>query len=164
MVEHVGESVAAALLVALLIAWLRKHRLYLAVPKTPMATPLSSGEVHYLTLSNLGFTLTEDISIGLHPGPEYTLLATSARDLVLLANRITLPRLDKGKSVTFALMVERGTFTRDAVESLASKGGESKAIAGSSSTAATPAPLLLVLLIFLFFAVPFLFGTSVGAP
>lgn len=115
-------SVIAGLTVAAVLAYFRRRRLYVVVPKLFSFSELSAGQTIELTILNRGARTEEAIEVHLTPNLSYTILASTLPSITIDNSGIVrIARLPKGEEVSVILTVEKGLFTQESVLSISSK-------------------------------------------
>lgn len=166
MILTIITTVVGALCVAGVLGLIKSRWLYIIVPKLYMNTPLSDGQIISLSIYNAGLTSEEDVAISFRPACKFELIATSKSTLNVRTNIISIPKLSRLETVNALLLFEGKAFDPVDIESVESKSAKGKIVdAKEKATAAWQSvvaiPLILILLSFL--ALPFAFGTVIGA-
>ncbi|UQI31203.1 hypothetical protein M3M50_00880 [Pseudomonas bijieensis] len=156
-------SVAGALIVAAILSALKSRWLYVIAPKLYLNTPLSSGQVISLSIYNAGLMSEEDIAVTFRPATSIELIATSKSTLIMNGRTIVIPKLSRLESVEVTLLVEGKAFESSDIETVESKATSGKVVASKEKASSFWQAMIITPLIILFFSIPFLIGTFVGA-
>lgn len=114
--------VFGALVIAIIIAYARKRRLYLVVPKIYSHTELpDQGQAFQLGIYNNGPVTEEGIRIQLAKDRTYTLAASTDSSVELSDNEINISRLNNNDEMSLILFVGGGEFTDKSILKVASK-------------------------------------------
>lgn len=115
-------SILGILVTAAIIAYSRKRRLYLVVPKIYSHTELSDqGQAFQLGIYNHGPVTEECIRIQLAKDRTYTLAASTDSSVELSGNEINISRLNNNDEMSLILFVGGGEFTDKSILKIASK-------------------------------------------
>ncbi len=163
LIEKILASVLAPLMAAGIFALLRSRWLFVFIPKLYLNTPISDGQIVSLTIQNKGFLSEEDVAVTFRPSCKFEIIATSKSTLSISGKTITIPKLARGESVTVHVLFEERSFSISDVESVESKATRGK-VTERKEDLVTPFQSVLAFVLFaLFFTVPFVVGTIIGA-
>ena len=115
-------SACGALLVAGLVAWIKKPRLAYLVPRLFTKSNISDhGQLAEVTVFNRGFGNEEDVVLSLNPKLRYEVVGSTSRDFVFFENKLSFPRIGSNNDITVVLTIEGGAFDQTDIESCLSK-------------------------------------------
>lgn len=144
--------------------WMFKSRwLYVIAPKLHMITPMSDGQIVSLSIHNAGLAAEEDIRLTMRPSCRFELVATSKSTVTLTNKILSLPKLSRMETVTVLLLVEGRQFAEEDIESIESKATHGTIVASKEKAVGAWQHVVILPALLLFLALPFLFGTFVGA-
>lgn len=105
-------SILGALIVAGIVAWIRKPRLAYLVPRLFNKSNTSEHvQLAEITVLNRGFGNEEDVVLTLNPKFKYEITGSTSRDYVFEDNKLTIPRIGSNKEITVVLTVEAIALT-----------------------------------------------------
>jgi len=162
MLATIFTSVIGGLLLAGILAALKTHWLYLIVPKPYLATPLSSGQVISLDITNAGFLTEEAIKIRFNPACRCELVATSRSAVTLSNNTISVPRLARFESATILVLVEGRPFETTDIETVEAESGRGRIVAKKEKAVPLWQYFVVPPLFFAIMGLCFAFGTVLG--
>ncbi len=115
-------SMLGALIVAGIVAWLRRPRLAYLVPKIFSHTKADlKGQLAEITIFNRGFSNEEDIVLTLNRKLKYQVIGATATGFELDESKLKIPRLGSNKEITLILTINGGPFSLADIESCLSK-------------------------------------------
>ncbi len=123
-------TLLGGLLLAGLLGWLRKPRLVVLVPRLFSYSHLTdSGQLAEITLFNRGFKTEENVELSLSPSMQYNIVGTSSEDVTLAKNKLVIPRIGPGDEISALLLIEGGTFSKEAISNCLSKESKGRIVA-----------------------------------
>lgn len=163
MIVAITTSILGALCVAAVFAAIKSRWLYVIAPKLYLNTPISDGQILTLNILNAGLMAEEDVAITFRPVCKFELIATSKSTLVVNGKTISIPKLSKLESITIILLIEGKAFDPVDIESVESKSTKGKVVESKEKATALWQTIIVLPILLLLLAVPFAFGTFVGA-
>lgn len=163
MLVTIITSIVGTLCVAALFAAIRSRWLYVIAPKLYLNTPISDGQILSINILNAGLMAEEDVAITFRPACKFELIATSKSTLAVNGNIISIPKLSRFESITIILLIEGKAFDPIDIESVESKSTKGKVVESKEKATALWQHLIVLPILLLVLAVPFVFGTFVGA-
>ena len=163
MLATVVTSVIGALCVAGVFAVIKSRWLYVIVPKLYLNTPISDGQIISINIFNAGLSAEEDVAVTFRQACKFELIGTSKSTLVANGKTLSIPKLSKLESITIVLLIEGKAFDPIDIESFESKSTKGKVVESKEKATALWQNVVAIPLVVLFLAVPFIFGTIVGA-
>jgi hypothetical protein len=122
-------SMIGALTVAGLLAWVRRPRLVVLVPKTFSYSEITDrGQLVEITVFNRSFKTEESIDLTLNPRMSYSMLGANSQDVSVEKNRVRIVRIAPSDEVTALLIVENGDFRPDDIIQTVSKETKGKTV------------------------------------
>jgi hypothetical protein len=122
-------SMVGALAVAGLLAWVRKPRLVVLVPKTFSYSQITDrGQLVEITVFNRSFKTEEAIDVTLNPTMTYHMLGANSQDVSVDKNRIKIVRIAPSDEATTLVIVENGNFKPDDIVQTVSKETKGKTV------------------------------------
>jgi len=122
-------SMVGALTVAGLLAWVRKPRLVVLVPKTFSYSEITDrGQLVEITVFNRSFKTEEAIDVTLNPTMAYHMLGANSQDVSVEKNRIKIVRIAPSDEATALIIVENGNFKPDDIIQTVSKETKGKTV------------------------------------
>jgi hypothetical protein len=115
--------IVGALIVAGLLAWVRRPRLVVLVPNMFSYSEITrqGGQVVEITVFNRGFKTEEVIDVTLNPRMSYEVLGANSQDVSVEQNRMKITRIAPSDEVSALLIVENGDFKPDDIIQTTSK-------------------------------------------
>jgi len=143
-------TVIGGLTVAGIIAWIRRPRLVVLVPRTFSYSQITDrGQLIEVTVFNRSFKTEEAIDVTLNPALTYEMLGANSQDVTVVKNRIHITRVGPSDEVTVLLMVENGAFKPDDITQTLSKETKGKTVSKLEKVPPTgPQRVALVALVF----------------
>ena len=163
MLTTVVTTVLGALCVAAVLAAVRSRWLYVIAPKLYLNTPISDGQIISINILNAGLTAEEDVAVTFRQACKFELIGTSKSTLVVNGKTLSIPKLSKLESITIVLLIEGKAFDPIDIESVESKSTKGKVVESKEKATAIWQHVIVIPLLLLFLAVPFMFGTFIGA-
>jgi len=163
LITALATTVLGALLVAGIFAAIKSRWLYVIAPKLYMNTPLSDGQVVSITLVNQGLLEEEDVAVTFRQACKFELVATSKSTLLVSGKTLSVPRLSRFESVSVILLFEGKAFDPVDIESVESKNTKGRVVENKEKATAFWQGVVAFPIAILALAVPFLFGTALGA-
>ncbi|MFG7343048.1 hypothetical protein [Stutzerimonas stutzeri] len=163
MLTTVVTSVLGALCVTAVLAAVRSRWLYVIAPKLYLNTPISDGQIISINIFNAGLTAEEDVAVTFRQACKFELIGTSKSTLVVNGKTLSIPKLSKLESITIVLLIEGKAFDPIDIESIESKSTKGKVVESKEKATAMWQHVVVIPLLLLFLAVPFMFGTFIGA-
>lgn len=163
MLTTVVTSVLGALCVTAVLAAVRSRWLYVIAPKLYLNTPISDGQIISINIFNAGLTAEEDVAVTFRQACKFELIGTSKSTLVVNGKTLSIPKLSKLESITIVLLIEGKAFDPIDIESIESKSTKGKVVESKEKATAIWQHVVVIPLLLLFLAVPFMFGTFIGA-
>ncbi|ADQ83566.1 hypothetical protein [Methylovorus sp. MP688] len=163
MLTTVLSSVIGTICVAAILAALKSRWLYVIAPKLYLNTPISDGQIISINIFNAGLTAEEDVAVTFRQACKFELIGTSKSTLVINGKTISIPKLSRLESITIVLLIEGKIFDPIDIESVESKSTKGKVVESKEKATALWQTAIVIPIALLFLAVPFAFGTSVGA-
>lgn len=163
MLTTVVTSVLGALCVTAVLAAVRSRWLYVIAPKLYLNTPISDGQIISINIFNAGLTAEEDVAVTFRHACKFELIGTSKSTLVVNGKTLSIPKLSKLESITIVLLIEGKAFDPIDIESIESKSTKGKVVESKEKATAMWQHVVVIPLLLLFLAVPFMFGTFIGA-
>lgn len=116
-------TLLGGLLLAAILAWIRKSRLTIVVPRLFSYSALSAkGQLAEISIFNRGFKTEELIEIDLGVKLKYEIVGSNNTDIVLTKNnKLSISRIGPGDDVTTILLVEGGSFDKNEIVNCLSK-------------------------------------------
>ncbi len=115
-------ALLGGLLLTGVVAWIKRSRLALLVPKLFIYSNVSkSGQLAELTIFNRGFKTEEAVEISLNPRLKYELVGKTAENISLSNTKIEISKIGASTDVTLILLVENGEFGKTDIVSCVSK-------------------------------------------
>jgi len=156
-------SVIGALCIAAVFATIKSRWLYVIAPKLYLNTPISDGQIISISIFNAGLMAEEDVAVTFRQACKFELIGTSKSTLVVNGKTISIPKLSRLESITIVLLIEGKAFDPIDIESVESKSTKGRVVESKEMATALWKTVLVIPLLLLFLAVPFIFGTVVGA-
>lgn len=163
MIVGILTTVVGALLTAAIFAGLKSRRLYVIVPKLYLNAASSGGQIVSLTIFNAGALPEEDVALSFRSACKFDLIATSKSTLAVNGQTLSLPKLSRGESVTIVVRFDDSKFTETDIESVESRATTGKVVDSKEKASSVTQHLTIWPILFLFFSLPFVFGTFVGS-
>lgn len=163
MLTTVITSVVGALCVAAVLAATKSRWLYVIAPKLYLNTPISDGQIISINIFNAGLLAEEDVAVTFRQACKFELIGTSKSTLVVNGKTISLPKLSRLESITIVLLIEGKAFDPIDIESVESKSTKGKVVESKEKATALWQNVIVIPILLLVLAVPFIFGTFVGA-
>jgi hypothetical protein len=163
LLTTVVTSVLGALCVTAVLAAVRSRWLYVIAPKLYLNTPISDGQIISINIFNAGLTAEEDVAVTFRQACKFELIGTSKSTLVVNGKTLSIPKLSKLESITIVLLIEGKAFDPIDIESIESKSTKGKVVESKEKATAMWQHVVVIPLLLLFLAVPFMFGTFIGA-
>lgn len=163
MIVAIITSVLGALIIVAVLAAIKSRWLYVIAPKLYLNTPISDGQIVSLNILNAGLMAEEDVAITFRPACKFELIATSKSTLVINGKTISIPKLSKLESITILLLIEGKAFDPVDIESVESKFIKGKVVESKEKATALWQQIIVLPFLLLILALPFVFGTMVGA-
>lgn len=163
MLTTVITSVIGTLCVAGIIAAIKSRWLYVIAPKLYLNTPISEGQIISFNIFNAGLLAEEDVAITFRQACKFELIGTSKSTLVVSGKTLSIPKLSRLESITVILLIEGKAFDPIDIESIESKLTAGKIVESKEKAMAFWQHIVAIPIIILCLAVPFVFGTFVGA-
>jgi len=126
-------------------------------------TPISDGQIISINIFNAGLTAEEDVAVTFRQACKFELIGTSKSTLVVNGKTLSIPKLSKLESITIVLLIEGKAFDPIDIESIESKSTKGKVVESKEKATAMWQHVVVIPLLLLFLAVPFMFGTFIGA-
>lgn len=146
-------TVIGGLILAGLLAWIRRPQLTVLVPRTFSYSQITDrGQLVELSVINRGFNTEEAIDVVLSPHMKYEVLGANTPDVALSGNVVRIGRIGPSDESTFLLLVEGGQFKPDDITQTVSK--ETKGRTVSTLAAVPPTGPQRVALVCFFIAIP----------
>ena len=163
MLTTVTSSVIGALCIAAILAAVRSRWLYVIAPKLYLNTPISDGQIISINIFNAGLTAEEDVAVTFRQACKFELIGTSKSTLVVNGKTLSIPKLSKLETITIILLIEGKAFDPIDIESVESKSTKGKVIERKEKATALWQNVIVIPILLLLLAIPFTFGTFVGA-
>lgn len=163
MLTTVITSVIGALSVAAVLATIKSRWLYVIAPKLYLNTPISDGQIISISIFNAGLMAEEDVAVTFRQACKFELIGTSKSTLVVNGKTISIPKLSKLESITVVFLIEGKAFDPIDIESVESKSTKGKVVASKEKATALWQNVVVIPILLLLLAAPFIFGTFVGA-
>lgn len=163
MLTTILTTVLGALFVAGVLAAVKSRWLYVIAPKLYLNTPISDGQIISINIFNAGLTAEEDVAVTFRQACKFELIGTSKSTLVVNGKTLSIPKLSKLESITVVLLIEGKAFDPIDIESVESKSTKGKVVESKEKATAIWQHVIVIPVLLLFLAVPFIFGTVVGA-
>ncbi len=163
MLTTVTTTVLGALCVAAVLATVKSRWLYVIAPKLYLNTPISDGQIISINIFNAGLTAEEDVAVTFRQACKFELIGTSKSTLVVNGKTLSVPKLSRLESITIVLLIEGKAFDPIDIESIESKSTKGKVVESKEKATAIWQHVIVIPILILFLAVPFFFGTFVGA-
>jgi hypothetical protein len=110
------------LLLAAVVAWIKKSRLAILAPKNFIFQHVSnSGELAEITIFNRGFKTEESVEISLNPRLKYQLVGQTLDNVTLSENKLSVSKIGASADISLVLLVEGGQFAKTDIISAVSK-------------------------------------------
>ena len=146
-----------------ILALIKSRWIYVIAPKLYLNTPISDGQIVSLTIFNAGLTVEEDVAISLRPACKFELIATSKSTLAVNGKTISIPKLSRLETITVLLLIEGKAFDPVDIESIESKSTKGKVVESKDKATAPWQSIVVLPILLLILALPFVIGTYVGA-
>lgn len=132
------------------LAWIRRPRLVVVVPKLFTYSNLSErGQLAEITIFNRGFKTEEAVELSLNPSLQYNLVGANSQDISLTRNKLTIFRIGPGDEVGTVLLVEGGAFSKSDISNCLSKETKGRVVASLDRVPPTgPQRIHLIALLF----------------
>lgn len=156
-------TVIGALCIAAVLAAVKSRWLYVIAPKLYLNTPISDGQIISINIFNAGLTAEEDVAVTFRQACKFELIGTSKSTLVVNGKTLSIPKLSKLETITIVLLIEGKTFDPIDIESVESKSTKGKVVESKEKATALWQNVIVIPILFLLLAVPFTFGTFIGA-
>lgn len=163
MLTTIITTVLGALCAAGVLAGIKSRWLYVIAPKLYLNTPISDGQIISINIFNAGLTAEEDVAVTFRQACKFELIGTSKSTLVVNGKTLSIPKLSKLESITIVLLIEGKAFDPIDIESVESKSTKGKVVESKEKATAIWQNVIAIPILLLFLAVPFVFGTFVGA-
>ncbi|MDP5007801.1 MAG: hypothetical protein NWQ13_02090, partial [Glaciimonas sp.] len=163
MFTTITTSVIGALVLMAILALIKSRWIYVIAPKLYLNTPISDGQIVSLTIFNAGLTVEEDVAISLRPACKFELIATSKSTLAVNGKTISIPKLSRLETITVLLLIEGKAFDPVDIESIESKSTKGKVVESKDKATAPWQSIVVLPILLLILALPFVIGTYVGA-
>lgn len=153
-------TIVGGLVVAALLAWIRKPRLVVLLPRSFSYSQITDrGQLVEVSVFNRGFKTEEAVDVTLNHTLRYELVGSNSQDAKVAGNKIHVPRIGPSEEVTVLLLVEPGTFKRDDIVQCLSK--ETKGVTVGKLEEVPPTGPQRVAILGMFVLVPaLLYGMS----
>lgn len=123
-------TLLGGLLLAGVLAWIRRARLTVLVPRLFTHSLLTSrGQLAEISVFNRGFKTEEAVELSLNPNLRYELVGANSSDASLANGKLNISRVGPGDEVTALLLVEGGTFSKADIVSCLSKETKGEVVA-----------------------------------
>lgn len=164
MIVTLLSSIIGALCVAAILAGIKSRWLYVIAPKLYLNTPISgNGQIISINIFNAGLMAEEDIALTFRQTCKFELIGTSKSTLNIHDKTISIPKLSKQESINIILLIEGKAFDPVDIESIESKLTKGKVVESKEKATALWQGFVIIPIIVVFLALPFIFGTYVGA-
>ena len=163
MLTTVITSVLGALCVAAVLAAVKSRWLYVIAPKLYLNTPISDGQIISINIFNAGLVAEEDVAVTFRQACKFELIGTSKSTLVVNGKTLSIPKLSRRESITIVLLIEGKAFDSVDIESIESKTTKGKVVESKEKADAIWQHFIAIPIVILLLAVPFSFGTVIGA-
>lgn len=153
-------TIVGGLVVAALLAWIRKPRLVVLLPRSFSYSQITDrGQLVEISVFNRGFKTEENVEVTLNHTLRYEMVGSNSQDSKVAGSKIHVPRIGPSDEVTVLLLVEPGTFKRDDIVLCLSK--ETKGVAVGKLEEVPPTGPQRIAVLGMFVLVPaFLYGMS----
>lgn len=163
MLVGIITTAIGTLLIYAVLAIVKSRWLYVVAPKLYLNTPISDGQIISLEIYNAGLVAEEDVAITFRQACKFELIGTSKSTLSVVGKTISLPKLSKLESITIVLLIEGKAFDPIDIESVESKSTKGKVVESKEKATAIWQNFVVIPILLLVLAFPFVFGTIVGA-
>lgn len=86
------------------------------------------GQLAEITVFNRGFKTEEHVELSLGPALCYNIVGSNSNDVLLVKNKLVIPRIGPGDEVTALLLVEGGSFSKSEISNCLSKESKGKVV------------------------------------
>jgi hypothetical protein len=125
----VALAVIGGLIVAGLVAWIKRSRISILVPRTFSYSQFTDeGQLVEISVFNRGFKTEHAIDVGLNRNFAYEIVGSNTEYATLSNKRLQIERIGPSDEATVLLLVEGGTFKPDDITQCLSKDTKGKLV------------------------------------
>ncbi len=122
-------TLLGGIILAGVIAWIRKARLVVLVPRLFSHSQLTDrGQLAEVTVFNRGFKTEEKVELDFSPSLKIEIVGSNSQDVSLSRNKVSIERIGPSDEVTILLLVEGGTFTKSDITNCLSRETKGKIV------------------------------------